>query len=57
MMIVSHDVGVMTQWVNKVACLQRKLHFHGSAHDFAHNHDKILQQMYGDSIKMLAHHH
>ncbi|WP_039070453.1 metal ABC transporter ATP-binding protein [Brevibacillus borstelensis] len=57
MMIVSHDVGVMTQWVNKVACLQRKLHFHGSAHDFAHNHDQILQQMYGDSIKMLAHHH
>ncbi|QQE74587.1 metal ABC transporter ATP-binding protein [Brevibacillus composti] len=57
MMIVSHDVGVMTQWVNKVACLQRKLHFHGTAHDFTHNHEKILQDMYGDSIKMLAHHH
>lgn len=57
MMIVSHDVGVMTQWVNKVACVQKKIHFHGTAHDFAHNHEQILQQMYGDSVKMLAHHH
>jgi zinc transport system ATP-binding protein len=57
MMIVSHDVGVMTQWVNKVACLQRNIHFHGSAHEFAHNQEKILQQMYGDGMKLLAHHH
>jgi zinc transport system ATP-binding protein len=57
MMIVSHDVGVMTQWVNKVACLQRNLHFHGTAHEFAHNQEKILQKMYGDTIKLLAHHH
>jgi len=57
MMIVSHDVGVMTQWVNKVACLQRGLHFHGTADEFAHNQDKILQSMYGDAIRVLAHHH
>jgi zinc transport system ATP-binding protein len=57
MMIVSHDVGVMTQWVNKVACLQRNLHFHGTAHEFAHHQEKILQKMYGDTIKLLAHHH
>jgi zinc transport system ATP-binding protein len=57
MMIVSHDVGVMTQWVNKVACLQRSLHFHGTADEFAHNRDKILQSMYGQGIHVLAHHH
>lgn len=57
MMIVSHDVGVMTQWVNKVACLQRTLHFHGTAHEFAHSQEKILQSMYGDGIRLLAHHH
>jgi zinc transport system ATP-binding protein len=57
MMIVSHDVGVMTQWVNKVACVQKKIHFHGTAHDFEHNHEKIVQQMYGDSMKLLSHHH
>lgn len=57
MMIVSHDVGVMTQWVNKVACVQKNIHFHGTAHEFAHNHEQILQQMYGDSVKLLSHHH
>lgn len=57
MMIVSHDVGVMTQWVNKVACVQKKIHFHGTAHDFEHNKEQILQQMYGGSMKLLSHHH
>lgn len=57
MMIVSHDVGVMTQWVNKVACVQKKIHFHGTAHEFAHNHEQILTQMCGDSVKLLSHHH
>ncbi|WGV60269.1 metal ABC transporter ATP-binding protein [Brevibacillus brevis] len=57
MMIVSHDVGVMSQWVTKVACVQKKIHFHGTAHDFEHNQDKILQSMYGDSVRLLSHHH
>lgn len=57
MMIVSHDVGVMTQWVNKVACVQKNIHFHGTAHEFAHNHEQILAHMYGDSVKLLSHHH
>lgn len=57
MMIVSHDVGVMSQWVTKVACVQKKIHFHGTAHEFEHNQEKILQSMYGDSVRLLSHHH
>ncbi len=57
MMIVSHDVSVMIQWVNKVACLQRRLHFHGPTDDFEHNQEKIFQSMYGDSVRLLAHNH
>ncbi|UFJ40564.1 metal ABC transporter ATP-binding protein [Brevibacillus humidisoli] len=57
MMIVSHDIGVMTQWVNKVACLQRQLHFHGSSDEFAHKQEQVLQRMYGESIRLLTHHH
>lgn len=57
MMIVSHDVSVMTQWVNKVACLQKGFHFHGTAHDFVHNQEKIMQQMYGTNVHLLAHNH
>ncbi|MBO8164898.1 MAG: metal ABC transporter ATP-binding protein [Brevibacillus sp.] len=57
MMIVSHDVGVMSQWVNKVACLQQRLHFHGSSDEFARAEEQILKRMYGDSIRLLTHHH
>ncbi|MBM7592190.1 metal ABC transporter ATP-binding protein [Brevibacillus fulvus] len=56
MMIVSHDVGMMTQWVNKVACLQHTLHLH-SKHEFEHHQEEILQVMYGDTVRVLAHHH
>ncbi|MGD8192516.1 metal ABC transporter ATP-binding protein [Brevibacillus ginsengisoli] len=57
MLIISHDVSVMTQWVNKVACLQRRIHFHGSTDEFEHNQDKIFQSMYGESVRLLAHNH
>lgn len=57
MIIVSHDVGVMSQWVNKVACLQRTLHFHGTADEFNHQQEQILQRMYGESIRLLHHSH
>lgn len=57
MMIVSHDVGVMIEWVNKVACLQRRLHFHGTAEEFEHNQEQIFQSMYGESVRLLTHHH
>lgn len=57
MLIISHDVSVMTQWVNKVACLQRRIHFHGSTHEFEHKQDQIFQSMYGESVRLLAHNH
>jgi len=57
MVIVSHDVSVMTRWVNKVACLHKTLHFHGTPHDFAHNEEKIMQSMYGNAVRLLAHNH
>lgn len=57
MMIISHDVGVMTHWVNKVACLQRRLHFHGTAQEFAERQDEALASMYGSATRLLTHHH
>ncbi|MGC5326822.1 metal ABC transporter ATP-binding protein [Brevibacillus sp. SYSU BS000544] len=57
MMIVSHDVSVMTQWVNKVACLQRRIHFHGPTVEFEHKQEQIFQSMYGESVRLLAHNH
>jgi len=57
MLIVSHDVGVISQWVNKVACLQRRFHFLGSPDEFARQHEQVLQPMYGQSLRLLPHYH
>ncbi|WP_438358051.1 metal ABC transporter ATP-binding protein [Brevibacillus dissolubilis] len=57
MMIISHDIGVMSEWVTKVACLNRRIHFHGTAHEFEHNQEDIFKSMYGEGFKLLAHHH
>ncbi|MFD2704170.1 metal ABC transporter ATP-binding protein [Salibacterium lacus] len=54
LLLVTHDVGVMTKYVSHVACLQQTLHFHGSAEDFE---DSDLQSMYGDNIEVLSHQH
>ncbi|WP_232699048.1 metal ABC transporter ATP-binding protein [Brevibacillus daliensis] len=57
MVIVSHDVSVMMEWVNKVACLQRRLHFHGTTEEYEHNQEEIFRSMYGDSVRLLTHNH
>lgn len=57
MIIVSHDVGVMTQWVNKVACLHGRIHFHGTTDEFEQQQESIFRNMYGENIRLLAHHH
>ncbi|MGY4690323.1 metal ABC transporter ATP-binding protein [Salibacterium sp. K-3] len=54
LLLVTHDVGVMTRYVSHVACLQQTLHFHGSSNDFEKSD---LTSMYGDHIEVLTHQH
>ncbi|SFP21533.1 zinc transport system ATP-binding protein [Salibacterium halotolerans] len=54
LLLVTHDVGVMTKYVSHVACLQQTLHFHGSAEDFE---ESDLTSMYGENIEILSHQH
>jgi zinc transport system ATP-binding protein len=57
MLLVSHDIGVITSKVSQVACLNKKLFFHGDPHDFAHQQDSILSAAYGHDVKLLEHSH
>jgi zinc transport system ATP-binding protein len=41
--LVTHDLGLLTSGVNKVACLNRKLFYHGSEW----NEDNLLRHIYG----------
>jgi zinc transport system ATP-binding protein len=57
MMLVSHDIGVITSKVSQVACLNKKLFFHGDPDEFADQQESILSAAYGHEVKLLEHSH
>ena len=51
--MVSHDIGVVGSFVDKVAGLNRKLHYYGEPKGFFQKH--ILEELYGAEVKLLIH--
>lgn len=49
--IVSHDVDVITSYVNSVACLNKELYYHGEAE----LSNEVIQHMYGCPVDLIAH--
>ncbi|SFE29471.1 metal ABC transporter ATP-binding protein [Alteribacillus iranensis] len=54
LLLVTHDIGAMTKYVTHVACLNKRLHFHGSSHDFE---ESELSSLYGHDVTMITHEH
>lgn len=50
--MVSHDMGVIASFVDSVACLNKKLYYHG---DDASLDSETLQKAYGCPIELIAH--
>lgn len=57
LILVTHDVGAMTDYVTDVACLNKCLHFHGNSDDFAENKNSMMSKMYGHDVHLLEHNH
>jgi zinc transport system ATP-binding protein len=55
LILVSHDIGVVAKEVTKLACLSRKLIFHGRPGDFLS--DAALTALYGPSVRLISHDH
>jgi zinc transport system ATP-binding protein len=55
LLIVSHDIDVILNEVNQVACINKRLVFEGSPEKFVAG--KYLEKMYGKSRKFLIHGH
>lgn len=49
--LVSHDIGVLSRFVGSVACLNRRLHYHGSEELTP----EVIEETYGAPVDMLAH--
>jgi zinc transport system ATP-binding protein len=55
LVLVSHDIGVVAREVTKLACLNRRLVFHGPPADFLT--DTGLAALYGPGVGVVAHGH
>lgn len=49
--LVSHDVGAVSTHVDKIACLNQKLYYHGPVEDSANG----LEEVYHCSIELISH--
>lgn len=57
LILVTHDIGVVTTYVDRVACLNKRLFFHGDSKDFREHQQEILSAAYGHDIQVIEHHH
>ncbi|WP_458206826.1 metal ABC transporter ATP-binding protein [Haladaptatus sp. NG-SE-30] len=53
--LVEHDIGVVTEHADRIACLNRKLYFHGSTDEFEAS--DVLADAYGANQRQLLHDH
>jgi len=51
--LVSHDVGVISSYVKTIACLNRRLHYHNSKELSG----ELLAEVYGCPVDLIAHGH
>lgn len=57
LLLVTHDVGTMTEHVDKVICLNKTLHFHGNTEEYHALSDRDLSTLYGHPVQLVKHEH
>lgn len=57
LILVTHDIGTISDKVTQVACLNKHLHFHGNTAEFEKLQLNDMSQFYGHDIHLLNHDH
>lgn len=57
LLLVTHDIGTVSDKVTHVACLNKHLHFHGGTKEFEASRGEGLSAFYGHNVHLLTHHH
>ncbi|MFD3447711.1 metal ABC transporter ATP-binding protein [Microbacteriaceae bacterium 4G12] len=57
LLLVTHDIGAITDKVTQVACLNKYLYFHGETEEFNEMKQKDLSLFYGHYVHALDHNH
>ncbi|AIM15626.1 MULTISPECIES: metal ABC transporter ATP-binding protein [Neobacillus] len=57
LLMVTHDIGTVSDKVSHVACLNKHLHFHGDTNQFEQMRMEEMSKVYGHDVHLLTHHH
>lgn len=57
LLLVTHDIGTISDRVTHVACLNKQLHFHGDVEEFQQMQREDVSKVYGHEIHLLHHNH
>lgn len=57
LVLVTHDIGTITDKVTHVACLNKHLYFHGKTREFEEMNQSGMSSFYGYDLHLLAHEH
>lgn len=55
LILVTHDIGTISEKVTHVACLNKHLHFHGKSEEFEMLQHNEMSQFYGHDVHLLSH--
>jgi zinc transport system ATP-binding protein len=53
--LIEHDIGVVTEYADEIACINRELYFHGDPSEFKES--DALTEAYGANQRVLEHDH
>jgi zinc transport system ATP-binding protein len=53
--LIEHDIGVVTEYADEIACINRRLYFHGNPSEFEES--DALGEAYGANQRVLEHDH
>ncbi|WP_085505492.1 metal ABC transporter ATP-binding protein [Thalassobacillus devorans] len=57
LLMVSHDIGTITEHASHVVCMNKTIHFHGESHEYKAFSNEDLSQLYGHPVQQLTHNH
>ncbi|MBH9967472.1 metal ABC transporter ATP-binding protein [[Bacillus] enclensis] len=57
LLLVTHDIGSISNKVTHVACLNKHLHFHGRTEEFEQLREGEMSSFYGHDVHFLQHEH
>ncbi|RDY71842.1 metal ABC transporter ATP-binding protein [Halobacillus trueperi] len=57
LLMVTHDIGTITDHATHVICMNKTVHFHGASEEYKEFSEEDLNQLYGHSVQQLTHNH